>query len=1641
MKGKGLAAAFAALAASAAIAGGDAKTDSFKVHFAERATGPITIDGKFDEADWKTAEPILDWGPTTFLRRAPAAMPETWVKYLWDDKYLYVAMRCGEEDFPEENMKLFRKNDYNKAQPVYNRDCVELHLDGNNDRHTKFQIWFSPTEERQIFWHYDFGWGLLEDSNYGLNADWDYKVGVDGKGWQFEARLALAHFEMTGKEGNICAAEPCRFRLMKHMKGVDGADLGVTTRLWGWSTQGGEHHETAKYGKIIFANKKPKDIVEGLRLVYKDLDERKIFVQTTTDYNLVENGKVKKVPYLQKAQELLAATEKLIVRSEALFQEPASPGTFNHVSNALVKARGEFAKLRGKIDGKPTCDIATLAEITEWTKKQDYAIDAAYWSSLAGLIRKEKAVRHPVKLVFDPTLPNQEADEKAYPDPATRKYPSVAWARNLAVKPGKTLVVVNSYGTYDAYLLKDRLGLDADIFFMQPTPPCDGEDYWHEGFFGAAFHQRILENMLAKTDYDSFVFLGLTPQYWTNRLQCWLLERLLDGKKLMMVGNGWNHWNFNSILKKQEEIKDGTIKDIPAVADYGENEPGFNLYRTKERAVNAAGIEFGEFGKGTVAAYNAGVGQSYMLFCAMSACPWLKPSRAFDDEYLYGATVRAIMQGLGLRGDRRALELTVGIDGTAETDDDFDATLTTVGAAAWQGKVKYEVRDTWGKVVQQAKTLAVNLPAGRRHVSLEVDDLPAGRYVVTAWMLDGVERVLDFASGEARVGDKSGSKCGCNPACRRTMPPAKFDEVKLAKECFEEKEPIAAEAKVANAVAGMEVEAKIRDVRKRVIETAKFPVDAEKGVAAVRFESKRLSDGCSFLELRLLKGKKVLAESEPQEFYRHVPRHDDYEIFADPCQYGGRQGDIRDAIMQYYGVQLYQTWGKASTFRGGNPVFRHWISGRQSDKGGSLSSPYYAWDLNRMYTREARALRGLNGHFLSLGDDSGDSRAFFKTTPDWFPAFLDGLRERFDRVLAADKSKNLSQLIGEWGESRKFKGVQRSNWRWGIEQPLMRDVPGLLACELKADDLQLFRNVLPRCYKTIEHFNRHHGTDFKSYNEINETTIKTLKPHPMPEFVNFCFWLRDRYGKDIAKLNAHWGSDFKDFFSIDDAWIDDQKFKKNFAPSVVRAIYFEDNFINQFRAIAAAVRSVDPTMGVGLCASGLGNAMPEVLEHLNTVGNYLGGEEIELARCLPHVYLGETIGVYGGRLVPLPMREREVYHGLFSGANFSWFWATCYAINGNLSVQPNRARRQLETYREVTRGLGALCVRGKRQNDGIRILASRTAGRLEPLNAGSCTHEQARRSFGEMIADLGLQYDYVTTHQLEKGMPADAKVLVLASVQTLTPAELTQVRAFVQRGGKVLCDEKPAFADNYGKILEKPMLNEKEYELVGFKPAVYNFLRGRGELGTMRADLLAKFASWGIKPFFRTLNAKGEEVTNVEYSRFVRDGITCLGYEKIANSYETFPMKATLKLEKPAYVYESRSGRSFGLTDAAEIELKGLDCMLFSVLPYEVKGVTVDAPKAVKKGETLVVKAKVESKSKVEVEQRMSTHVLRVELVPPEGYSEERFAPVKPQVLDAPKGEVTAEFPIAYNEAVEYFNLVVTDVMTGKSVTQKVAVK
>ena len=80
-----------------------------------RATGPITIDGKADEASWADAPWTEDFvdiaGPAKPLPRF-----RTRAKMLWDDQYLYVYAELAEPQvwgtITKKNEVIFRDNDF-----------------------------------------------------------------------------------------------------------------------------------------------------------------------------------------------------------------------------------------------------------------------------------------------------------------------------------------------------------------------------------------------------------------------------------------------------------------------------------------------------------------------------------------------------------------------------------------------------------------------------------------------------------------------------------------------------------------------------------------------------------------------------------------------------------------------------------------------------------------------------------------------------------------------------------------------------------------------------------------------------------------------------------------------------------------------------------------------------------------------------------------------------------------------------------------------------------------------------------------------------------------------------------------------------------------------------------------------------------------------------------------------------------------------------------------------------------------------------------------------------------------------------------------------------------------------------------------
>jgi hypothetical protein len=111
---------------------------------AHRATGPMVIDGRLDEADWATA----DWSaPFGRIASGVTASPETRVAFLWDDEALYAGYRVEDHDI--------RATTTRHHEHVYLKDDdVELFVAGTS---TYFELGINP-----INTIYEIGWTWLE---------------------------------------------------------------------------------------------------------------------------------------------------------------------------------------------------------------------------------------------------------------------------------------------------------------------------------------------------------------------------------------------------------------------------------------------------------------------------------------------------------------------------------------------------------------------------------------------------------------------------------------------------------------------------------------------------------------------------------------------------------------------------------------------------------------------------------------------------------------------------------------------------------------------------------------------------------------------------------------------------------------------------------------------------------------------------------------------------------------------------------------------------------------------------------------------------------------------------------------------------------------------------------------------------------------------------------------------------------------------------------------------------------------------------------------------------------------------------------------------------------------------------------------
>jgi hypothetical protein len=223
-----------------------------------RATSPVQIDGRFDEAAWQSA-PWTD----DFIDIEGAMKPKprfrTRAKMLWDDEYLYIAAELEEPDV---------------RATLTEHDSVIFH---DND----FEVFLNPSGDTRNYFEFEInalntGWDLFLPKPYReqgkADNSWEIPglktaVYVDGtlnkpgdkdRGWQVEIAFPWAAFQPRSgfgapKPGNEWRVNFSRVEWRTEITGGAYRKLPGREDNWVWSPQGVvDMHRPEHWGFVRF---------------------------------------------------------------------------------------------------------------------------------------------------------------------------------------------------------------------------------------------------------------------------------------------------------------------------------------------------------------------------------------------------------------------------------------------------------------------------------------------------------------------------------------------------------------------------------------------------------------------------------------------------------------------------------------------------------------------------------------------------------------------------------------------------------------------------------------------------------------------------------------------------------------------------------------------------------------------------------------------------------------------------------------------------------------------------------------------------------------------------------------------------------------------------------------------------------------------------------------------------------------------------------------------------------------------------------------------------------------------------------------------------------------------------------------------
>lgn len=319
---------------------------------------------------------------------------------------------------------------------------------------------------------------------------------------------------------------------------------------------------------------------------------------------------------------------------------------------------------------------------------------------------------------------------------------------------------------------------------------------------------------------------------------------------------------------------------------------------------------------------------------------------------------------------------------------------------------------------------------------------------------------------------------------------------------------------------------------------------------------------------------------------------------------------------------------------------------------------------------------------------------------------------------------------------------------------------------------------------------------------------------------DFRRWVREEHA-DLAQLNAAWGTAYATWDEVKPATLAEARKSGNPAPWVAHRRHMDSVWAGMHAFSRDVIREVVPQARVGYEGSD---------SHVST---YLAADYWKLSRAmdLNNIYYRDFLSLAWRDFAPEGMLLGAGWFGgypgnrnepfmrwfpwrtLFKGSNSFWVWCG-YGNAGSvmafdLSLYPF-FKAACQEVAQIKSGPAKLLITSQRAHDGVAVLYSASSVHVSTATPDFPEMDGTLNATVQLLHDIGIECRVLSYAELAAGRLShdEFKLLVMPCSQALSRPEAEAVRRFVEAGGSVLADLRPAITDENGRGAGKGALDD-----------------------------------------------------------------------------------------------------------------------------------------------------------------------------------------------------------------------------------------